>query len=198
MITETAALAAVSAQADVVSPGSVAIGSVSLARYKRRSHTSRLRHCHSVGYRRSPGLWLFPLVCFSLSLPSAVVVRFGGQTFGSPVGSSSGYRSMSVVSASFCNVTGTVCRPPRGPVYGPSPGLVSPCVHTYEDQHDEQKDADHEPPIAREADVMNWPAAHYVAPTEELQSGRIHSLTIRLKLDTPIVKSPGHHLGRGS
>jgi hypothetical protein len=28
---------------------------------------------------------------------------------------------------------------------------------------------------------MDWSAAHYVAPAEELQSGRIHSLTIRLK-----------------
>lgn len=88
---------------------------------------------------------------------------------------------MSVVSASLWRATGTVRSPPPVPVCSPSPGLVSPCVHTYEDQPDEHKDADHKPPIAREADVMGWPAAHYVAPTEELQSGPIHSLTIRLK-----------------
>ena len=127
---------------------------------RRRDDLSLVRHCHSVGYRRSPGLWLFPRVCSSLLLPDAVVVRFGGQTFGSPVRSSSGYRSMSVVSASLWHSIGTVCSPPRGPVCSPSPGLVSPCVHTYEDQHDEHKDADHKPPIAREADVMGWPAAH--------------------------------------
>ena len=100
------------------------------------------------------------------------MVRFGGQTFGSPVRSSSGCRSMSVVSASLWHATGTVCSPPPVPVCSPSPGLVSPCVHTYEDQRDEHKNADHKPPIAREADVMDWPAAHYVAPTEELESGR--------------------------
>lgn len=140
--------------------------------------------CKALPLCRLPSLtWTVavPPACSSLPLPDAVVVRFGGQTFGSPVRSSPGYRSMSVVSASLWHVTGTVCSPPPGPACSPSPGLVSPCVHTYEDQHDEHKDADHKPPIAREADVMGWPAAHYVAPTEELQSGRIHSLTIRLK-----------------
>lgn len=101
---------------------------------------------------------------------------------------------MSVVSASLWHVTGTVCSPPSEPACSPSPGLVSPCVHTYEDQRDEHKDADHKPPIAREADVMDWPAAHYVAPTEELQSGRIPSLTIRLECPAFHLLKPAHRL----
>jgi hypothetical protein len=49
---------------------------------------------------------------------------------------------MSVVSAWLWHATGTVRSPPPVPVCSSSPGLVSPCVHTCEDQHDEHKDAD--------------------------------------------------------
>jgi hypothetical protein len=65
---------------------------------------------------------------------------------------------MSVVSASFRRATGTVGNPPPEP--------VSPSVHKYEDQHDEQKDAEHKPLIAREGNVMRREAARYLAPSE--------------------------------
>ncbi len=46
---------------------------------------SLVRHCHSVGYRRSPGLWLFPrsvLVGRFRPLWSGLVVRFLAARFG--------------------------------------------------------------------------------------------------------------------
>jgi hypothetical protein len=73
---------------------------------------------------------------------------------------------MSVVPASFWRATGTVSSPPPGPVRNPPRGPVSLSVHKYEDHHDEQKDAEHKPPIAGEGNVMRWEAAHYLAPSE--------------------------------
>jgi hypothetical protein len=47
---------------------------------------SLVRHCHSVGYRRSPGLWLFSRsvsVCrFRMPLWSGLVVRLSAARFG--------------------------------------------------------------------------------------------------------------------
>ena len=51
-----------------------------------------------------------------------------------PPRSSSGYRSLSMVSVSFWHATGTVCSPP---------GLASPSVHKYKAQHDYKNDAEH-------------------------------------------------------
>jgi len=68
MITETAALAAVSAQADVVSPGSVAIGSVSLARYKRELDT--------IGSRSAPKSGIKPLEALADIRARAFNLRF--------------------------------------------------------------------------------------------------------------------------
>lgn len=51
---------------------------------------SLVRHCHSVGYRRSPGLWLFPWSVlvgrFRMPLWSGLVVRFLAARFGRRLG----------------------------------------------------------------------------------------------------------------
>ena len=92
---------------------------------------------------------------------------------------------MSVVSASFWHVTGTVYSPPSGPAYGPPPGPVSPYIHTYEDQHDQQKDAEHKHPIAREDDVMRAQTirdtSHRHLPLPGSCPWWIHNATIRLE-----------------
>ena len=56
------------------------------SRCLRTGDHSLVRHCHSVGYCRSPGLWLFPrsvLVCrFRMPLWSGLVVRLLAARFG--------------------------------------------------------------------------------------------------------------------
>ena len=52
-----------------------------------------------------------------------------------PVRSSSGCRSLSMVSGSFWHATGTVCSPPSG--------VASPSVHKYKAQHDDKNEAEH-------------------------------------------------------
>jgi hypothetical protein len=82
---------------------------------------------------------------------NAATYRLGGRFPGSRqlllcwsrlVWSSSGYRSMSAVCASFWHATGTVCSLPPAPVCSPAPGLASPSVHKYEAQHDYKNDTE--------------------------------------------------------
>ena len=83
---------------------------------------------------------------------NAATYRLGGRFPGSRqlllcwsrlVWSSSGYRSMSAVCASFWHATGTVCSLPPAPVCSTAPGLASPSVHKYKAQHDYKNDAEH-------------------------------------------------------
>jgi hypothetical protein len=87
------------------------------------------------------------------------------------VWSSSGYRSMSAVCASFWHATDTVCSLSPAPVCSPAPGLASPSVHKYEAQHDYKNDAEDQhktadaEAIARLRDKRDT-GQHYLAPTE--------------------------------
>lgn len=91
-----------------------------------------------------------------------------------PVRPSSGYRPMSVVSASFWHATGTARSPLPGVVSSQPPGLVSSAVHTCEDQRDQQNDDEQDQPSAGEAGeaMRKMPLGargtgqHYPAPAE--------------------------------